>query len=91
MRAKVQGRKIILVGDTSTTGGTVLTGSGDSGCLGRKIARLGDSVLCKACKVTGVIAEGAPDVKIMGIPVALEGHMVACSCPPGSHRLVAKD
>ncbi|GKX52744.1 PAAR domain-containing protein [Budvicia aquatica] len=90
MRMMVQGKKIIVKGDTSTTGGTVLTGSADSSNDGKEIALVGDKVLCAACKATGVIAEGSAVMKIKGIPVALEGHIVTCACPPGSHRLIAK-
>lgn len=89
MRTNVKGKKIILVGDTTTTGGSVLTGAAESNQEGRKVARLGDSVFCPVCKVMGKIAEGVTEMKVMGIPVALEGHRVSCGCPEGSCRLVA--
>ncbi|EDU61236.1 hypothetical protein PROSTU_00085 [Providencia stuartii ATCC 25827] len=50
----------------------------------------GDSVYCPSCKKTGAIVEGDSLMKINGIPVALEGHKVACGCSGGS-VLVAAD
>ncbi|VYT90940.1 PAAR domain-containing protein [Metakosakonia massiliensis] len=90
MRTRVQGVKIIVKGDTSTTRGTVLTGTPDATDAKIEIALLDDRVFCLACKTTGIISEGTPLMKVQGIPVALEGHIVSCQCPRGSHRLVAR-
>ncbi|MBO1928519.1 PAAR domain-containing protein [Providencia rettgeri] len=43
------------------------------------VACVGDSVYCPSCK-NGTIVEGDSLMKINGIPVALEGHKVACGC-----------
>ncbi len=43
---------------------------------------MGDSVYCPSCK-NGTIVEGDSLMKINGIPVALEGHKVACGCSEG--------
>lgn len=51
---------------------------------------VGDPVYCPACKKTGTIIEGDNLMKIKGIPVALEGHKVACGCSDGC-ILVATD
>ncbi|MFS3852718.1 PAAR domain-containing protein, partial [Proteus mirabilis] len=53
-------------------------------------ACVGDPVYCPACKKTGTIIEGDNLMKIKGIPVALEGHKVACGCSDGC-ILVATD
>lgn len=90
MRPTVQGIKIILKGDTSTTRGNVLTGSSDGFMSTIEIALIGDKVFCPACKMTGTIAEGTPLMTIKNVPVALEGHIVACLCPKGAHRLIAR-
>lgn len=90
MRPTVQGIKIILKGDTSTTKGNVLTGSSDGFMSTIEIALIGDKVFCPACKTTGTIVEGTPMMTIKTIPVALEGHMVICQCPKGAHRLIAR-
>ncbi|MEY0303409.1 PAAR domain-containing protein [Providencia manganoxydans] len=82
MRSTVNGRNIILKNDTTNTVGSVLTGSS----LAKQtqgIACVGDSVYCPSCKKTGTIVEGDSLMKINGIPVALEGHKVACGCSCG--------
>lgn len=87
MRAKIQGRKIILKGDTTTTGGAVLGGSALAN-QGNGFSCKGDPVFCPACKTTGSIAEGSSLLNIKDVAVALEGHRVNCGCPNGC-RLVA--
>jgi uncharacterized Zn-binding protein involved in type VI secretion len=87
MRAKIQGRKIIQKGDTTTTGGAVI-GASAWVKQAQGVACKGDPVFCPACKTTGSIAEGSPLLNIQGVAVALEGHRVNCGCPNGS-RLVA--
>ena len=89
MRNLVNGRKIILENDTTNTGGTVLTGSSIAKQT-QGVACVGDPVYCPACKKTGTIIEGDNLMKIKGIPVALEGHKVACGCSDGC-ILVATD
>ncbi|WP_445494553.1 PAAR domain-containing protein [Photorhabdus sp. SF281] len=86
MRSVVEGKKIILKGDTTTTGGDVLKGSGLVNQQS-SVACKGDPVFCPACKQTGAIAEGSNVFNIQGIPVALEGHLVNCGCSTGACRL----
>jgi uncharacterized Zn-binding protein involved in type VI secretion len=87
MRAKIQGRKIIRKGDTTTTGGAVLGGSAWVNQT-QSVACKGDPVFCPACKTTGSIAEGSSLLNIQDVAVALEGHKVNCGCSNGC-RLVA--
>ncbi|AOR62214.1 PAAR domain-containing protein [Pectobacterium wasabiae] len=82
MRTVIQGKKVILVGDTTTTGGKVLSGSPLANQT-QSIARKGDPVFCPVCKVTGTISEGSTLANIAGVAIALEGHKVACGCPNG--------
>ncbi|BES86051.1 hypothetical protein PEC302107_03110 [Pectobacterium araliae] len=82
MRTVIQGKKVILVGDTTTTGGKVLSGSALANQT-QAIARQGDPVFCPVCKVTGIISEGSTLANIAGNPIALEGHTVTCGCPDG--------
>lgn len=74
-------RKIIVLGDKTDHGGTVISGSPTQAIHGKPIARLGDQV---SCPIPGhgvnPIVEGDSDYKVNGIPVALEGHKSACSC-----------
>ncbi|MCT8350126.1 PAAR domain-containing protein [Photorhabdus temperata] len=86
MRSVVERKKIILKGDTTTTGGNVLNGSGLVNQQ-LEVVRKGDPVFCPACKQTGAIAEGSNLFNIQGIPVALEGHLVKCGCQTGACRL----
>ncbi|EOD2823328.1 TPA: PAAR domain-containing protein [Providencia stuartii] len=79
MRSTVNGRKIILKNDTIGTGGMVLTCSSLAKQI-QGVACVSESVYCPLCKTTGAIVEGDGLMKINGIPVALEGHKVACAC-----------
>ncbi|WFQ78132.1 PAAR domain-containing protein (plasmid) [Xenorhabdus sp. SF857] len=88
MRAIINGKKIILKGDTTNTGGKVLTGS-DLTKHGEPVACVDDSVFCPACKSTGAIAEGSSLTVIQGKAVALEGHKVNCGCPSGCTLVAA--
>ncbi|MGI3398130.1 PAAR domain-containing protein [Providencia stuartii] len=79
MRSTVNGRKIILKNDTIGTDGMVLTGSSLAKQI-QGVACVSESVYSPLCKTTGAIVEGDGLMKINGIPVALEGHKVACAC-----------
>ncbi|WP_341523733.1 PAAR domain-containing protein [Pseudomonas sp. G.S.17] len=72
---------IIRIGDTTTGGGKVFSGSEDMVFDGIGAARLGDPVLCP---IPGhgrtIIAEGNPTYCDNGVPVAFDGHLCACGC-----------
>lgn len=72
---------IIRIGDKTTGGGTVISGSAVMKFQDIGVARVGDSV---TCPLPGhgptVIAEGHPTFTDHGIPVALHGHRCACGC-----------
>lgn len=80
------GRKIIVVGDKNSSGGTVISGAPQHTIGGRFIARLYDSVDCPGKYPDGSprgvnpIIEGEERMPINGIPVALEGHRCHCGC-----------
>ena len=80
-RATVGGKAQIVVGDTTSHGGQVISGS-PSSTWGRgeiPIARKGDKVTCPKCEPHIVeIAEGCDDSLDFGAPVALEGHKTTC-------------
>lgn len=88
MRTIIQGKKVILVGDTTTTGGKVLSGSPLANQT-QALARKGDRVFCPACKITGVISEGSTLANIAGVEIALEGYKVACGCPNGCKLVIS--
>ncbi|MDD2115404.1 PAAR domain-containing protein [Pseudomonas asiatica] len=72
---------VIRIGDRTTGGGTVLSGSTAMYFDGIGVAREGDPV---DCPVLGhgrtVIAEGHAAFKDNGVPVAFDGHRCACGC-----------
>jgi uncharacterized Zn-binding protein involved in type VI secretion len=82
-------KHIIRLGDHTTTGGVVITGSPMATDQGKPIARLGDKATCPRCKKGwGPIVTADPHMKIEGIPVARDGDIVDCGCSYGSNRLV---
>lgn len=87
MRTIIQGKKVILVGDTTTTGGKVFSDSPLANQI-QALARKGDQVFCPASKAIGMISEGSTLANIAGVEIALEGHKVTCSSPSGC-KLVA--
>lgn len=91
-RMNYAGMEVILKGDTTTTGGVVLEGV-PGGCYSYcdiPIALKGHKVSCPACGQIGVIAEGIEFLRYEGVGTALDGYQVACGCPFGTHRLIAK-
>ena len=72
---------IIRTGDKTTGGGTVLGGSSAMKFDGIGAARQGDPV---SCPIPGhgstMIAEGHPNVREQGVPLAFDGHRCACGC-----------
>lgn len=73
-------RPVILVGDTTDHGGTVISGAPMSDVDGRQIARVGDQVTCpkKGHGRVTTIATGDPTCLIDGQPVARHGDKTAC-------------
>ncbi|MBN6078009.1 PAAR domain-containing protein [Aggregatibacter actinomycetemcomitans] len=71
-------RRAIIVGDTTTHGGTVLNGSYSMSINGGNIAVQGDMVACPECKGVFPIAEGTSKMSENGLRVALEGMKTAC-------------
>lgn len=70
-------RRIILVGDPTTHGGVVATGSSTASVAGKPIARLHDTVTCPH-HGDNKIVEGEASYDVDGVPVALEGHRTEC-------------
>lgn len=81
---------VAVVGDRTTKGGYIITGSGPATCGGRCIALVGDLVTCPKCGNKGQIVEGAPNLTFHGKPAAYNGCRVACKCTPvGSNQIIA--
>ncbi|HRN62852.1 MAG TPA: PAAR domain-containing protein, partial [Luteimonas sp.] len=79
-------RKIIVVGDTTTGGGRVETGTPFTDIDGMPVARLGDRVSCPKHKGVFPIASGDITLVVDGQPVARERDAVACGCTLVSAR-----
>lgn len=80
-RASVHGKAQIVVGDTTSHGGRVISGSPSSTWSRAEIpiARKGDKVTCPKCEPhLFEIAEGCDGSLDFGAPVALEGHKTTC-------------
>lgn len=70
-------RTWIVVGDATSHGGTVVSGSPFTDIDGKPVARVGDKVSCPKCGPT-TIANGEPTIDIDGKPVARHGDKTAC-------------
>jgi len=72
---------IIRIGDKTTHGGEVQTGSDTMIFEGTGVARKGDKV---SCPIKGhepaTITQGNPDFLDQGIPAAFHGHKCSCGC-----------
>ena len=78
--------KIIVVGDATSHGGCVISGSPTHTIGGRAVARLFDQVDCPQHYPDGrphgvnKIIEAHSTVTVGGQPVVLEGHRSECGC-----------
>src|SRR5690606_31127008 len=70
----------IVVGDPTSSGGTVLTGSSFAGIDGIPVARVTDQATCPSHKGAFPIVDGDATILIDGQPVALHGSSLACGC-----------
>lgn len=72
---------IVRIGDKTTGGGQVQSGSSKMKFQGIGVARLNDPV---SCPIEGHspshIAEGHPTMKDNGAPVAFDGYKCSCGC-----------
>lgn len=76
-------RRIASVGDTLSSGGTVLPADGPPMIfMGHQVALIGGQAFCTACESNGVIAKSGGHYRIRFIAeVALDGDIVLCRCP----------
>ncbi|WP_296251183.1 PAAR domain-containing protein [uncultured Stenotrophomonas sp.] len=69
-----------MVGDATTGGGRVITGSPHTDIDGVPVARVNDKVTCPQHKGVFPIIQGDASMIIDGQPVAINGGAVACGC-----------
>lgn len=67
----------IVVGDKTTHGGVVVTGSPFTDIDGKPVARVGDKVACPKCGPTSIVT-GDPTIEIDGAIVARHNDATAC-------------
>lgn len=72
------GQLIIVLGDKTDHGGTVITAGTMTDTNGFPWARQGDKVSCPKCKGVFPIAQGDANFIVDGAPVAYHGCKVAC-------------
>lgn len=69
-----------VVGDATSSGGQVITGSPFTDIDGKPVARVNDKATCPTHKGTFPIIDGDPTTIIDGEAVALHGSSLACGC-----------
>lgn len=75
-------KRIALIGDKTTMGGTIVSGLSNAVCFGQAIALIGDKATCPNCKKgIGTIIEGAQNMILLAKAVAYDGCRIACGCP----------
>ncbi len=78
MASFAEGKRIARVGDMTTHGGRIITGSDFFTDEGIPVARVGDKVTCPKCGDMQVIVEGCATVWDHDRQIACEGHAVSC-------------
>lgn len=73
-------RMWIVLGDATSSGGTVITGSPFTDIDGKPVARINDMATCPTHKGTFPIVDGDSTTIIDGQAVALHGSSLACGC-----------
>ncbi|HFK2919539.1 TPA: PAAR domain-containing protein [Stenotrophomonas maltophilia] len=80
-RKRIMARNWIVVGDPTSSGGRVITGSSRTDIDGMSVARVGDKATCPTLHQGEFpIVEGDITTTIDGQPVALHGSALACGC-----------
>lgn len=72
------GKPIIRMGDTTSHGGTVISGDLTWTIYDKAVARVGDLTVCPKCKGMFPITEGADDLNGFGQAVARQDDKTAC-------------
>lgn len=73
-------RMWIVVGDPTSSGGKVITGSPFTAIDGKPVARVTDSASCPTHQGSFPIVNGDPACLVDGQPVALHGSKLSCGC-----------
>ncbi|MFJ3487342.1 PAAR domain-containing protein [Pseudomonas sp. NPDC090202] len=72
---------VIRAGDKLSSGGVVISGTGNVVINGAAVACVGDPVVCPILgHGLNAVAEGDPDSNYLGRAFALDGHRCLCGC-----------
>jgi uncharacterized Zn-binding protein involved in type VI secretion len=74
----VVSQPLIVLGDKTSHGGTVIGGAPTTDTHGKRIARMGDMVSCPRCSGIHHIAQGDPTLVVEGAPAAYNGCKTSC-------------
>lgn len=85
----IKGEEVIVLGDKTTHGGEVSTACGTVSYKGKRVACVGDQVICPKCSGTHTIISGAPPAFAMGMQIARNGDMVSCGAKLVSGSMTA--
>ncbi|WP_072928053.1 S-type pyocin domain-containing protein [Nissabacter archeti] len=91
-RPNIHGRGKALSCDKTTTGARLLSSLPltQYNVYGHAVIRRGDVTTdCPKCGKRGRVLEGDTRFTIHGSPVAVDGGLVRCDCPPGTNRIIA--
>ncbi len=75
---KHEGRAVICIGDKTSHGGQVLTGSSETKVMGRIAVIEGDMTVCPQCKGAFAIKPAGKGAKHKGKPYAYDGDATEC-------------
>lgn len=68
---------VIVLGDKTSHGGTVIEATGQTMVGGKRVARVGDKVSCPR-HGTNTVASGDATLQVDGAPVARDGDKTSC-------------
>lgn len=91
-RPDIHRRGKALSCDRTTTGARLLSSLplNQYNVYGHSVIRSGDVTTdCPKCGKRGRVVDGDTRFTIHGCPVAVDGGLVSCGCPPGTNRIVA--
>lgn len=81
------GKPLIVLGNSTSHGGTVISAASASDTGGVQIARMGDMVACPRCSGVYPIAQGDASLIIDGAPAAYDGCLTACGATLISNQM----
>ncbi|GLS04889.1 bacteriophage gp29 protein [Chitiniphilus shinanonensis] len=87
------GKLFIVLGDTTSHGGTVASAQSPMTFQGKPVATVGDMTYCPKCKGSFAIVQGGGNIELMGRHLARAGDKTACGAVliPGKQTLATHE